>query len=282
MKTLVPYVVLMLGALQWAGCCNMEGHEIRGSGKLVKEIRETGDFTGVALMTLGDLEIEIGDREELWIEAEDNLLAMIETKVADNVLEIKQRGNTCLSASKPVRYHVTLRRLDRVVHAAGGRVRIPKTAAEHLFIKHRGSGLINAVDLELRALSIHVSGSGNVTLGDVAMQRTRLVLSGSGNVSIRKLVGLSNSVRLSGSGDILISSGSVLQHSAFLSGSGDYEAKGLRSLESEVMVSGSGSAYLYAENTLDATITGRGGISYRGDPLILKSVTGSGKLKAIR
>ena len=93
MMALGVYAILILGAFHLGGCCETDQNGMRGSGNVIEESRDLGHFSGVALMTVGNLEIEIGDREELHIEVEDNLLAMIETKIVDDMLEIKHRGN---------------------------------------------------------------------------------------------------------------------------------------------------------------------------------------------
>ena len=114
MMNLGRYAILVLVALYWAGSCDAAKHEVKGSDNVVTERRKVGEFTGVALMTVGDLEIEIANREELQIEVEENLLSWIETEVIDGVLVIRQRGNTHLSPSQPVRYRVAMRRLPKM------------------------------------------------------------------------------------------------------------------------------------------------------------------------
>jgi hypothetical protein len=266
------------GALLWLGCAGATPLEVRGSGRVMEEPRDVGRFTGVALNTAGDLTIEIAEREELRIEAEDNLLGFLETDVVDGVLEIRAREGVVLSPTRPVRYRLAVRELNRIEHAAGGDVRIPAMSTEQLHVQHRGSGRLEGGALETSLLSVHLSGSGDVAFEQVKAQRSRLILSGSGNVRVEQLLALSNDVRHTGSGEISISGGSVVRQSAFVSGSGDLEGAGLRTSETEIMVSGSGSAAVYAEDQLDATITGQGDIHYRGNPNIRLSITGSGKL----
>jgi hypothetical protein len=235
----------------------------------------------VRLTVAGDLEIEIGDRELLLIEAEENLLEYIEAEVVDGVLEIRQLGNLILSPKGPIRYYVTTRELDRVESAAGGHVRLPLIAAEHFQLQHRGSGDVHAIGMDGGTLSVHSSGSGRVMLDHISALRCRFTLSGSGDVKVQHLVGLSNTAQLTGSGDLMISEGRVVQQQAIVSGSGDYKGKGLRTSATDVMVSGSGSAVIYAQDQLVATITGRGGIRYLGNPQVAKNISGTGVLTSI-
>ena len=273
---------VLLGALLNAGNVDASLEVVRGTGRIAVEMREVSGFSGVVLHTVGDLEIEIANHEDLRIEAEENLLEYIETEVVDGVLIIKQLERTRLKPSKPVRFHLNMRKLDHVVHTAGGHIHIPRIATKRLRVEHSGSGKISVTELELGSLTVHASGSGKVELYNTAASRCRLTQSGSGGVTVRYLKGLSNDVRLTGSGDISISDGNVVQQSAIVSGSGAFKGAGLRTSETEVMVSGSGSAFIHAKDQLDATITGGGDIRYRGSPHVVRSISGSGKLKKIR
>ena len=64
------------------------GTTIRGSGNVVEETREVSGVSGVQLATIGDMVIELGDKESLRIEAEDNLLEYFETEVRNGKLII--------------------------------------------------------------------------------------------------------------------------------------------------------------------------------------------------
>jgi hypothetical protein len=274
-------LVVLLGVLPYTRESDASHEVVRGTGRITTERREVRDFIGVALNVVGDLEIEIADREDLLIEAEDNLHDFIEIEVVDGVLMINQSERTLLRPSRPVRFHITMRALDRVVHSAGGRIHIPRITNEELFIQHKGSGQILMDTLELETLSVHTSGSGTVELDYTEMSRCQLIQSGSGSVKVQHLVGLSNDVRLTGSGDISISKGSVMQQNVFVSGSGDFEGIGFHTSATDVMVSGSGSASVHARDSLHATLTGNGNILYRGNPHVVRSVSGSGIVKRI-
>jgi len=275
-------LLLAFGVPLWLGCTFVVEKQVRGSGHVTVETRSTINATGVALMALGDLDIEISDREELRIEAEDNLLSFIETEIVDGVLQIRQHESVVLEPSKSVRFHLAVPRLDHILFTAGGHIRIPRMHTDRLTVQHRGSGRLEVAGLNATSISIHGSGSGEVVLQQVEVQQCRLIQSGSGNLQVRHLEGLSNDVRLTGSGDITIHRGSVVQQSAFVSGSGDLKASGLRTSATEVMASGSGSAAVHAGDRLDATVTGGGDIRYRGKPVVYQSISGSGEVIRIR
>ena len=53
---------------------------VRGSGRVSERSIRYAGITGVHLATLGELEIQLGDTEELRIEADDNLLEHFEVE----------------------------------------------------------------------------------------------------------------------------------------------------------------------------------------------------------
>ena len=72
---------------------------IHGSGAIAEETYALSDVTGVQLSTLGELEIRLGDREELRIEADDNLLPYFEAEQVGEVVRIRSRRGTRLRPS---------------------------------------------------------------------------------------------------------------------------------------------------------------------------------------
>ena len=60
---------------------------VRGSGNVAEEDRAVSGFTGVALAGIGELTIEVGERESLRIEAEDNLMPYLEAEVRNGMLK---------------------------------------------------------------------------------------------------------------------------------------------------------------------------------------------------
>ena len=78
--------LLLVMAVSATGCLGIR--TVSGSGKVTEEEREVSGFTGVELATIGNLTIELGERESLHIEAEDNLMRYLETEVRGETLII--------------------------------------------------------------------------------------------------------------------------------------------------------------------------------------------------
>lgn len=84
---------------------------------------------------------------------------------------------------------------------------------------------------------------------------------------------------MSGSGKI-IASGTAKRIRTTISGSGEVRAADLEVEECEVRISGSGDVEVNVKQALDATISGSGSVSYRGNPNQVNShSSGSGKVR---
>ena len=87
--------------------------------------------------------------------------------------------------------------------------------------------------------------------------------------------------RVEGEWSFIRLSGEVTNQDLTISGPGDYLARGLRSSEVIVHVSGPGDAVVYAEDVLEASVSGPGGLRYRGDPKVRYTGMGPGCVKPL-
>jgi hypothetical protein len=213
----------------------------RGSGEAGQDVRDARGVREVELTSLGNLYVELGEREELRIEADENLLRYIETEVRGETLTIRHRRGIGLRPRLPIEYHLTVRALD----------------------------------------SVKVSGAGNVSLPELASERFVAEISGAGSIDLEELRAEKLSVRISGAGNFKVQSGEVGDQDVSISGAGDYRAEDLESDTAQVNLSGLGSATLLVREHLDVHITGAGSVRYRGRPTVEKHVTGVGNVEAI-
>lgn len=126
--------------------------------------------------------------------------------------------------------------------------------------------------------AIGITGSGDVYFKDgVRASNLKLWVSGSGDV-YGKVDARNVECNISGSGDMKLS-GHAETSSVSVSGSGDFTARDLQTANTSVHVSGSGDASIYVSNSLEASVSGSGDVSYRGNPKhIVKSKSGSGDI----
>jgi hypothetical protein len=229
---------------------------IRGSGNVVEESRAVSGITGVNLATLGQLTVEVGDRESLRIEAEDNLMEYIESDVRSGELKIETQSDIRLDPSRPVNYYLTVTSLDS--------------------IRISSSGDIEAPDLESGRFNINVASSGNLKMGNLEADRLTVRISSSGDVAMGVLSADTLEVDITSTGDLDIAGGEVKTQNITISSSGKYTAQDLTSEEADVRLSSSGSATIWVTNRLQATLNSSGDVRYRGNPTVDASTSSSG------
>jgi hypothetical protein len=215
---------------------------VQGSGKLQTEQRSVGSFSAVDLHASMNVVLRQGAREGVELRADDNLLALVETRVISRsgvpTLEIRMRDHTGYSSRNPITLTVDLVTLSS--------------------LSVRGSGNVSGDGLKAPALKIAVAGSGNVKLQKLSLDEASLKISGSGNA---ELAGKAGRLGLS------------------ISGSGDINTRELEADEVSVNIAGSGDASVNARKTLNVSIAGSGDVEYTGDATLKTSVAGSGRVK---
>ena len=264
--------------------CTVGGMElggVRGSGHVVEEVREVSAFTGVELATWGNLTIEVGEKEELRIQAEDNVIEYLEARVDGDMLEIKTRPGIALMSVEPVNFFLTVKELDTIVVSGSGDVRGPDLEADRIEVAIYGSGDVELGDLDADAVELKVIGSGDMDVTGVRAREQSINISGSGDVDVGTVQADSVDVRIPGSGELDVFAGEVGEQSVAISGSGDYRAEGMESSQAQVRINGSGSVTVCVRDHLDVRIGGSGDVRYAGSPTVEQSVAGSGDVTRV-
>jgi hypothetical protein len=275
-RIFIPTTIL-LAALILSGC----GFQmVTGSGRIASETRNVSGFTSVTLAGIGNVYLTQGTTESVRIEAEDNLIPYFDTSVQGSTLKIGIKDRymgISLLPTQPVRFYVTLPRIETVTLAGSGDILAGTIRADSFGISLLGSGNISTGTLDATNVDIHLNGSGKVTLGTVTAREVTANIAGSGDIQLDTLAADKITSKTAGSGNITIG-GKVTEQSAAILGSGDYRAGGLKSNTATVQVSGSGNSQVSADGTLNVTILGSGDVAYSGSPKVNASIAGSGKV----
>lgn len=276
-KQSVMIVFVVLGLLVSSLACGPAAFGlVRGSGRTDTETHTLNNVTGVELATFGDLTIAFGDKEELRIEAEDNLLPYFEITTSGGQVRIDTQMNMALRPTRPVRFYLTVQALDTIVLSGSGNVTAPDLEAKSIAVTISGSGNIDLGDLEATDIALRISGSGDLRAADCVASGVDVRIGGSGDVEFDGLKTDTLDLSIPGSGQLDIAAGEVAQQTISINGSGDYHARNVESDTAEVNIFGSGSVTLRANESLGIHIAGSGDVAYAGRPSIDQRVTGSG------
>jgi hypothetical protein len=223
--------------------CYGVGGSVRGSGVIVSETRDVPAFDGVSIDYPAVVTIRPGDTPSVTVEADDNLLPQLTTRVVDGTLHIESSGiewSRRVTPSREVRINLTVKDLGRIDLSSAGSVKV--------------EGL-NSV-----ALKISVSGAGSMALSHLTVQSLTLDLSGAGSVTAD---GTAQSITLD------------------VSGLGSFNGGALEAQNATVDISGLGGANLWVKLHLTANISGTGSVSYYGSPQVNKDVSGLGSVRKL-
>lgn len=214
---------------------------VRGSGKVISETRNVSGFDSVLITGSGEATITVGDTESVTIEADDNIVPLIDTTVQGSQLVISIKPGSSFSTTHQVRYMINTKIL---------------------------SGLT-------------LSGSANASTSPVKADNFTATTSGSGNIKIDDLQGKSLTARSSGSGNIDVAAGKVEILTITCSGSGNFNGGNLQGSAVQATTSGSGNITVWAKDTLNARLSGSGNVRYYGQPNVIHTESGSGRVTAL-
>jgi len=238
--TVVLIAALVIGACS-AGCVPLGRRTvIEGSGVAGTETRTLEAFTAVAVEGQGEAVVALGGSPSIMIEADENLLEYIETRVKDGVLELRlKHPERCASfrTRRPVRYTITTETLDAVSIA--------------------GSGTLRSNGASVDEFDIDIAGSGTVLLDDLTCETVRVDIAGSGDVRM---------------------TGTATRQDVSIAGSGNVSAGGLMTERTRIDIAGSGDATLWATEKLRVSVAGSGDVRYYGSPSLSKSIEGVGDI----
>ena len=267
MKLLFNIIMLLTLAVTASGCNATDegviwlGDAVGGSGNSGTDLRTLPAFDGVRLATIGVLTVQLGDRYECEIQADDNLLRHFITEVEDGVLTIKAENGISMRTRSKVRYTLTVPSLRSLRTSSSGDIIAPVIAAEEFFLGSSSSGDIRIKGIKARRVELQSSSSGDLLVGGIKAGKVEMQLSSSGDIKVRD-----------GEADRL---------EAQLSSSGDLECSGLQAREAIVRTSSSGDARVWVTERLRAASSSSGDIHYRGNPRVEARESSSGDIKPL-
>jgi len=177
------------------------GEQVQGSGKIVRQARDVAHFDGVALSLQGNVEIRSGSaREGVTVEADDNLLPLIETVVEDGTLKIRAKKDANLR-SRNLKFVVQARDVDRLSLGGAGNIEADVVRGGRVKLDVGGSGAIKVRRLEGESVSVALGGSGDLKVQDGTARSMSISIGGSGTVDLGHVRTDSATVTVAGSGD---------------------------------------------------------------------------------
>lgn len=235
-KTIFAVCMIAVGGMFLASC-----EKVVGTGPVITEQRNVTGFTGVSVSMSGRVNYSIGPVYKVEVQAQQNILNVLETYRDNNELVVKTKPGVWVKPSESITVNIT------------------------------------APDLNY----VNLDGSANVYItGNVVAPVCTFRISGSGNINADSIkVANQLTATLSGSGDVKVLKGTANNMQLKTSGSGKIDMGNVVANKATTDINGSGSMWLHVLQELNVDISGSGSVYYHGNPIISARVSGSGKVR---
>lgn len=239
MKTL-HYIGLILLAVVFSSWSPKK--EIKGSGKNLKAEREVTSFEGINVNNAIHVFLSQGNEESVEVEADDNIVPYIQTRVWDQILYITLKGNEQIhnfSPKLPINVYVTLKNLREIkAHSASSVKGESAFTAEKLELNISSAATLK-LEIKTQTLDVEISSAANVTL-----------------------------------------TGNAYSMKADLSGACHLNASDLETQKTDIDMSGASGAKIKVKDELQYDVSGASRLTYEGNPRIYKAeLSSAGSVK---
>jgi len=207
---------------------------------IISETRNIEGVNRVVLREYGQLIISQGETESLSLEGQDSVLQMVRTEVRNGELLLDVEGGwwdrtwraiTSTVEGKPLKYFLTLKRLDGLFVTGAARVKVKGFKFEKFQLILKGAGEILMSEIEADSLDIELPGAGLISLAGNSVNQ-KVWLKGAGSYDASRLESENAIVKLRGVGKARIWATSSLD--ANVDGIGHIEYRGEPSVRKSV------------------------------------------------
>ncbi len=221
-------VLLFLLTTSFASGCMM-GPGVRGNGHIVKEERNIKAFNEIQVSGAYTVYLTQGNKEKLIIEADENLMDLIITKVVDGKLRIYNKED--FRSPKKMDIYLTFVDIDEI--ALSGAVEIEgmnKFTLNELSLDVSGAAEI-FLDVELKELDAELSGASEFEIRGLAKE-VDIEISGASELDASDFEVEEMSIEISGAADAKVFATEHLEISA--SGASNIKYRGNPSINQRV------------------------------------------------
>lgn len=177
----------LLAMSQWAcdgdrGChhgCDVTGPSgmVIGSGHLATEVRDVGDFDGLAAHGAVRVIVEPGSPGRLEVTAEDNLLPLMRSEVIGGTLQLGPVADVRVSRTREVVFRVSARHVERIEVSGASVVEVAGIAADRLEVVVSGASSLEAEGVADRAF-VSASGASRIHAAELRTRTLDAALAG--------------------------------------------------------------------------------------------------------
>jgi putative autotransporter adhesin-like protein len=176
-----------------------EKSKINGNGNIVTREISVQPFDALSATGVFELKLSQGNKEQLKIEADENLQELFEINSEGSNLKINMKKNVNFSSKKKIKVYITFRNLKSLdLNMVGNVSTDDKLSFTNLKLDNSSVGSVN-LDITAQDLDIHNKSVGNMTLSGKA-QNAVIRHSGVGSFKASNLIVQTMDIEASGVG----------------------------------------------------------------------------------
>jgi len=181
MKISKLFLVIMSALILTGLPFKLSAQTINGNGNVKEQSRTTGTFNSINVTGIVNVFLSQGETEKITVEADDNLLQYIVTKVKDNSLIIKTSEDVEIQKSAKMNVYVVLKSINELELNGVGNVKSESMLTlGNLDIDNNSVGNLD-LNLSCIKLDMEINSVGNVTLTG-SVQNVNIEQNGVGNL----------------------------------------------------------------------------------------------------
>lgn len=202
MKKMYAFFVLMIvSGFAINSCANPLAPSVRGNGKIAKETREVRSFTGINASSGINVYLFQGTENKVVVEADENLLDCIVTKVEGNVLKCSVNCN--IRRSSKLNVYVNFTDLSSISASSGASVYGETLIVTDQLRLNSSSGADIKVETIAGNINANTSSGAGIVLKGKAGNFEGVASSGA-NIKAKDLEANSGKFNASSAGDITV------------------------------------------------------------------------------
>ena len=231
MKQLFSFAMLLL---VFTACRNFR--QLQGSGNIISENRQTGNFKAISVGGSFEVELKNGPVTEVRVEADDNIIKYVDIHVSGNTLKIGTKGINNLNQVH-LKVYIISPEISQIKSSGAATVNIMGILKneDKIDLDASGAANINGI-VDAPEISTEASGAANIDITG-RTKNFKATASGSGTVKSSELMSETTKAHASGAGTVHVYSSVSLDASA--SGAGTIHYKGGGSIAQKVSGAGS-------------------------------------------
>lgn len=172
-----PLLGVILSASMLTGC----SMGIPGNGIAKSETRVVTSFDKIRSSGIGELDIHYGDKNEVVVTVDENLMDYVTTEVEDGVLKLNTTES--INTSLGLHFDITVTELSAVSLSGVGDLHLHEVRGDTLKLTISGVGSVEA-DGQVKDLEVRVSGVGDADLQDLVAENVVVRVSGTGSAEV--------------------------------------------------------------------------------------------------